>query len=71
MKKVVFITTLSPDLELDVRQLPLGMGYLVSVIQRERPGRYEIHHVTHRIGRALAGSLPLRIIEGVRIVGIK
>ncbi|MGB2753752.1 MAG: cobalamin-dependent protein [Phycisphaerae bacterium] len=53
MKKLVFIMTLSPDLELDVRQLPLGMGYLVSVIQRERPGRYEIHHVTHRIGRAL------------------
>ena len=53
MKKVVFITTLSPDLELDVRQPPLGMGYLASEIQRERPGRYEIRHVTHRIGSAL------------------
>jgi len=53
LKKLAFITTLNPDLELDLRQSSLGIGYLSAAIHRERPGRYDIRYFTHRIRRAL------------------
>ena len=58
MKRLLFVTTLNPELELDVRQQPLGIGYLASVIHRERPGRYQVQHSTQRLGRTLDAYRP-------------
>jgi radical SAM superfamily enzyme YgiQ (UPF0313 family) len=58
LKKLAFITTLNPDLELDLRQSSLGIGYLSAAINRERPGRYDIRYFTHRIRRALDDYKP-------------
>ncbi|HET6441154.1 MAG TPA: radical SAM protein [Phycisphaerae bacterium] len=58
MKKLAFITTLNPDLELDLRQSSLGIGYLSAAIHRERPGRYDIRYFTHRIRRMLDDYKP-------------
>lgn len=53
MKRLLFITALNPELELDLRQPSLGVQYLASVIHRDRPGRYEIRHADRRIERAM------------------
>ncbi|MGB2614042.1 MAG: radical SAM protein [Phycisphaerae bacterium] len=53
MKRILFITALNPELELDLRQPSLGVQYLASVIHRDRPGRYEIRHADRRVERAM------------------
>lgn len=58
MKKILFITALNPELELDLRQPSLGVQYLASVIHRDRPGRYEIRHADRRVERAMDEFCP-------------
>lgn len=53
MKRLLFITALNPELELDLRQPSLGVQYLASVIHRDRPGRYEIRHADRKVERAM------------------
>jgi len=53
VKKILFITALNPELELDLRQPSLGVQYLASVIHRDRPGRYEIRHADRKVERAM------------------
>ena len=53
MKKLLFITALNPELELDLRQPSLGIEYLAATLHRERPGRWEIAHAGNRIEHAL------------------
>jgi radical SAM superfamily enzyme YgiQ (UPF0313 family) len=53
LKRLLFITALNPELELDLRQPSLGVQYLASVIHRDRPGRYAIRHADRRVERAM------------------
>lgn len=53
MKKLLFVTALNPELELDLRQPPLGIEYLAAMLHRERPGRWEVAHAGRRIEHAL------------------
>ena len=58
MKRLLFITALNPELELDLRQPSLGVQYLASVIHRDRPGRYEIRHADRKVERAMDAFRP-------------
>lgn len=58
MKKLLFVTALNPDLALDLRQPSLGVGYMASQIQRERPDRYEIRHGNRGVAALLDSWRP-------------
>ena len=58
MKRLLFITALNPDLELDLRQPSLGVQYLAAAIRRDRPGRYDIAYADRRVERAMDDFRP-------------
>ena len=58
MKKLLFVTALDPEFERDLRQAPLGIGYLISNLHKERPGRYETRHVALDVPAALDSYKP-------------
>jgi radical SAM superfamily enzyme YgiQ (UPF0313 family) len=58
VKKLLFITALNTTWELDLRQSPLGIGYLAAMIARERPGRYQVAHVAGDVGATLDSMKP-------------
>jgi radical SAM superfamily enzyme YgiQ (UPF0313 family) len=58
VKKLLFITALNTEWELDLRQSPLGIGYLAAMIERERPGRYQILHIANNVAETLDRERP-------------
>ena len=53
MKKLLFVTALNPEMELDLRQPSLGVEYMAAMNRRERPGHWDIAYADRSVGHTL------------------